>query len=177
MIRWAAGRPAVVWAVGASLVLAGGVAFTKLPLATKTQVELPRLNVTADWFGSSPELVETYLTSPLEEAIQGVRGVKKISSESGEGNARLEVELEPKTDVTLARLEIHERIELLLLSPNVQPLISSFAAGRGEVHKKQAIWGLGDATGTGGLFPADGGDPRVRHARGLRIPRDRHGSP
>ena len=113
MIRWAAGRPAVVWAAGASLVLAGGVAFTKLPLATKTQVELPRLTVTADWFGSSPELVETYLTSPLEEAIQGVRGVKKISSESGEGNARLEVELEPKTDVTLARLEIHERIELL----------------------------------------------------------------
>ncbi len=113
MIRWAAGRPAVVWATGAALTLAGAVAFTKLPLATKTQVELPRLTVTADWFGSSPELVETYLTSPLEEAIQSVRGVKKISSESGEGNARLDVELEPKADVTLARLEIHERIELL----------------------------------------------------------------
>ena len=83
MIRWAAGRPAVVWATGAALTLAGAVAFTKLPLATKTQVELPRLTVTADWFGSSPELVETYLTSPLEEAIQSVRGVKKISSESG----------------------------------------------------------------------------------------------
>ena len=69
MIRWAAGRPAVVWATGAALTLAGAVAFTKLPLATKTQVELPRLTVTADWFGSSPELVETYLTSPLEEAI------------------------------------------------------------------------------------------------------------
>ena len=113
MIRWAAGRPAVVWATGAALTLAGAVAFTKLPLATKTQVELPRLTVTADWFGSSPELVETYLTSPLEEAIQSVRGVKKISSESGEGNSRLDVELEPKADVTLARLEIHERIELL----------------------------------------------------------------
>ena len=105
MIRWAAGRPAVVWAAGAALTLAGGVAFTKLPLATKTQVELPRLTVSATWFGSAPELVETYLTSPLEEAIQSVRGVKKISSESGDGSARLEVELEPKTDVTLARLE------------------------------------------------------------------------
>ena len=113
MIHWAAGRPAVVWSCGAALILAGAVAFTKLPLATKTQVELPRLNVTADWFGASPELVETYLSSPLEEAIQGVRGVKKITSESGDGNARLEVELEPNTDVTLARLEIHERIELL----------------------------------------------------------------
>ena len=57
MIRWAAGRPAVVWAAGAALTLAGGVAFTKLPLATKTQVELPRLTVSATWFGSAPELV------------------------------------------------------------------------------------------------------------------------
>ena len=113
MIHWAAGRPAVVWSCGAALILAGAVAFTKLPLATKTQVELPRLNVNAEWFGASPELVETYIASPLEEAIQGVRGVKKISSESGDGTARLEVELEPNTDVTLARLEIHERIELL----------------------------------------------------------------
>ena len=88
MIHWAAGRPAVVWSCGAALILAGAVAFTKLPLATKTQVELPRLNVNAEWFGASPELVETYIASPLEEAIQGVRGVKKISSESGDGTAR-----------------------------------------------------------------------------------------
>lgn len=113
MIKWAAGRPAVVWSCGVALILAGAVSFTKLPLATKTQIELPRLNVTADWFGVAPELMETYVTSPLEEVIQGVRGVKKVSSESGDGTARLEVELEPGTDVTLARLEIHERMELL----------------------------------------------------------------
>ena len=66
MIRWAAGRPAVVWSAGVGLILAGGVAFTKLPLATKTQVELPTLSVRAEWFGASPELVETYVTSPIE---------------------------------------------------------------------------------------------------------------
>src|SRR5262245_45948971 len=113
MIRWAAGRPAVVWSAGFSLILAGAVAFTKLPLATKTQVELPRLNVTSTWAGASSELMETYISSPLEEAIQSVRGVKKISSESGDGTSRLEVALERGTDVTLARLEIHERVELL----------------------------------------------------------------
>jgi HAE1 family hydrophobic/amphiphilic exporter-1 len=113
MIRWAAGRPAVVWSGGVALILAGAVAFTKLPLATKTQVELPRLSVNAEWFGASPELVETYVTSPIEEVIQGVRGVKKVSSESGDGEADLTVELEPSADVTMARLEINERLELL----------------------------------------------------------------
>ena len=113
MIEWAAGRPAVVWSAGGALILAGGVAFTKLPLATKTQVELPKLEISAQWFGASPELVETYLTSPMEEAVQGVRGVRKVSSESGDGDASLTIELEPKTDVTMARLEINERLELL----------------------------------------------------------------
>jgi multidrug efflux pump subunit AcrB len=113
MIDWAAGRPAVVWAAGVSLVLAGGVAFTRLPLATKTRVELPKLTVTTEWAGASPELIETYVTSPIEEAIQGVRGVEKVSSESQDGQSEITVELEPKTDLTIARLEIHERMELL----------------------------------------------------------------
>ncbi|MHB1328377.1 MAG: efflux RND transporter permease subunit, partial [Gemmatimonadales bacterium] len=113
MIRWAAGRPAVIWALGAALILAGAVAFTKLPLATRTAVELPRLTVNATWFGASPELVESYITSPIEEAIQGVRGVKKITSSSEGGVSRLTVELEPTADITLARLDINERLELL----------------------------------------------------------------
>src|ERR1043166_8147121 len=124
MIRWASERPAVIWAFGVALMLAGAVAFTKLPLATRTSVELPRLSVTASWPGASAELLETYVTSPIEAAIQGVRGVRKSGRESGDGgrggggrggvaNSRITVELEPGVDVQLTRLAIHERLELL----------------------------------------------------------------
>lgn len=113
MIRWAASRPAVVWAFGFALILAGAVSFTRLPLATKTQVELPRLSVRATWFGASAELIETYLTSPVEAAIQSVRGVRKTNSTSSEGSMQIQVELEPSVDVQLTRLGIHERMELL----------------------------------------------------------------
>src|SRR5690349_6668619 len=82
-------------------------------MATKPQVEVPRLQVYSSWNGSSPELIETYITSPLEEAIQGVRGVAKVSSESRDQDCQLTVELEPNADVTLTRLAILERIELL----------------------------------------------------------------
>ena len=37
VIRWAAARPAVIWATAVAVLLAGGVAFTKLPLATRTR--------------------------------------------------------------------------------------------------------------------------------------------
>src|SRR6266850_2137809 len=83
MIAWAAHRPAVVWATAAALVLAGVVAVQRLPVATKPYVELPRLSVSMSWPGASAELVETYLGSPIEAAIQSVRGIQRIGSESG----------------------------------------------------------------------------------------------
>ncbi|MEJ7811852.1 MAG: efflux RND transporter permease subunit [Gemmatimonadaceae bacterium] len=123
MIRWAVHRPAVIWAATAALLLAGGVAFTRLPLATKTTVELPRLQVSASWQGASAEVVEMYLTSPIESAIQGVRDVRRTSSESRDGGAFITVELEPRADVQIARLGILERIELLRpeFPPGVTP--------------------------------------------------------
>ncbi len=113
MITWAAHRPAVVWASCAALLLAGGVAFMRLPLAARTTVELPQLEISASWPGASAELVEMYLTSPIEAAVQSVRGVRKTSSESSEGEASIRADLDPDTDVQLARLGILERIEVL----------------------------------------------------------------
>ncbi len=113
MIAWAVRRPAVVWATAGALLLAGGVALARLPLATRPRVELPRLRITAQWPGASAELVEAYLTAPIESAVQGVRGVAKISSQSDEGSTRLTVDLEPHANVQLARLAILERLELL----------------------------------------------------------------
>jgi multidrug efflux pump subunit AcrB len=113
MIHWATRRPAVVLATAVAILLAGAVSFTRLALATRTSIELPRLVVAATWPGASAELVETYITSPIEAAIQGVRGVRRTSSQSRDETAQLTVELEPKADVQLARLGILERLELL----------------------------------------------------------------
>lgn len=113
MIRWAASRPAVIWATSLVIVLGGIVSFTRLALATRTSVELPRLSIFSAWPGASAELVEMYVASPIESAIQGVRGVRKTSSNSTEGSASITAELDPKADVQIARLAILERLEIL----------------------------------------------------------------
>lgn len=123
MISAAVSRPAVVWAAAVTLLLAGLVSFTRLPLATRTSVELPRLTIASTWTGASAELVEMYVSSPIESAIQSVRGVRRTRSESSEDGARITVELEPKADVQLARLSIMERIELL--RPDFPPGVTS----------------------------------------------------
>ncbi|MCC6244126.1 MAG: efflux RND transporter permease subunit, partial [Gemmatimonadaceae bacterium] len=129
MIRFAAHRPAVVWASCLALLIAGVIAFTRLPLATRTTVELPRLQVAASWPGSSPEVIETYLTSPIEAAIQGVRGVRRVSSVSNDDQASLQVDLEANADVQMTRLAILERLELLRTEFPLgvsQPFVSNY---------------------------------------------------
>jgi len=89
------------------------VSFTRLALATRTTVELPRLNIASSWPGASAELVEMYIASPVEAAVQGVRGVRRTESSSREGSASMTVHLDPKANVQMARLAILERLELL----------------------------------------------------------------
>src|SRR5690606_32335689 len=77
--------------------------------------DLPRLQVSATWPGSSPEVVEAFLTAPLEAAIQQVRGVETITSTSREGGIGtvIGVEFARGTDMDFARLELSERIAAL----------------------------------------------------------------
>jgi multidrug efflux pump subunit AcrB len=113
VIRWAVSRPAVVWAASVAILLGGAVSFTRLALATRTTVELPRLQVSASWSGVSAELVEMYISSPVEAAVQAVRGVKRTSSTSRDGTSSITVELDPQANVQMTRLAILERLELL----------------------------------------------------------------
>ncbi|HEX7121681.1 MAG TPA: efflux RND transporter permease subunit [Gemmatimonadaceae bacterium] len=129
MIRWAVSRPAVIWAATVSLLLAGIVSFTRLALARSTNVELPRLTVTSSWPGASAELVEMYVASPIESAVQSVRGVRRTESRSTEGSASITVQLEPTADVQMTRLAILERTEMLRpeFPPGVtRPAVSNY---------------------------------------------------
>lgn len=123
MIRFATHRPAVVWAVCAAVLVAGAIGFTRLPLASRTSVELPRLTVASTWNGASAEVMEMYVTSPVEALVQGVRGVKRTTSESRDNGMNITVELEAQADVQMARLGILERLELLRgeFPPGVTP--------------------------------------------------------
>lgn len=131
MIRWAVQRPAVVWAAALTIMISGGIAFTKLALATKTDVEFPRLTISARWGLASAELMEMYVTAPIEAAVQGVRGVRKTASTSAEGSASVTATLDPDADVQLTRLAILERMETLRSDSafperSVQPTVSNY---------------------------------------------------
>lgn len=97
----------------ASVALLGVAAWRNIPIELLPDTELPRLSVTAEWTGTSPETVEAFLTSPIEAAIQQLKGVEKLTSVSAEGNTRLEIEFSREVDMDFTRMELAERMATL----------------------------------------------------------------
>lgn len=114
MIRLSIRRPIATSMVYLSVAMLGITAAFDTPIELLPDTTLPRLVVTATWPGASPETTEARLTSPLESAIQQVRGVARITSESfevnGLGQARIVVEFTRGTEMDFARLELSERL-------------------------------------------------------------------
>lgn len=107
-------RPVTALMLFFSVFIVGAVSFFNIPIELLPHTEYPRLSVSASWSGVSPEAVEAYLTSPLEAVLSSIKGVKKISSRSSEGNANIDLEFHPNTNIEFTRLEINEKLGAIL---------------------------------------------------------------
>ncbi len=135
-----------------ALALLGVASWLRVPVELLPETELPRLRITATWPGASPETTEAFLTSPLEAAVQQVRGVEKITSESreqhGSGSASIDVEFSRETDMDFARLDLSERLAALDASlpdgarrPRVEPYVPEEFADQGSPFLLYTITG------------------------------------
>jgi HAE1 family hydrophobic/amphiphilic exporter-1 len=127
MIRLSIRRPVAVTMAYFGVALLGVAAWRNIPIELLPDTDLPQLTVEANWRGASPEAMEAFVTSPMESAIQQVRGVEKITSISaeryGSATAQIQVEFERTTDMDFARLDLSERLTVLEneLPPGVDP--------------------------------------------------------
>ncbi|MDZ7361889.1 MAG: efflux RND transporter permease subunit [candidate division KSB1 bacterium] len=84
-----------------------------LPLELTPEVDLPKLAVTASWPGSTPENVEAFVTSPIESIAHTLPHVRKVSSESSEGQTRVEIEFSRQAQMDFITLELGEKLSHL----------------------------------------------------------------
>jgi HAE1 family hydrophobic/amphiphilic exporter-1 len=113
MIRFSIRRPVAVAMLYAALALLGVASWLNVPVELLPETELPRLRISAQWPGASPEVTEAFLTSPIEAAVQQVRGVEKVTSSSAEERGTIEVEFGREVDMDFARLELSEKLAAL----------------------------------------------------------------
>jgi HAE1 family hydrophobic/amphiphilic exporter-1 len=118
-------RPVATLMIYLSLLALGLYSLFHIQLELAPQEDFPQVEVTASWPGTSPEVVQTQVTSLLEEAVLSVKGVRKLTSTSEIGTASLTVEFQPKTDLEMANLALREALGRTLpeLPYGVKPVV------------------------------------------------------
>ena len=122
-------RPIATLMVFLALFVLGIYSFLHVPLELAPKEEFPQLDLVAYWSDVSPEIIQAQITAPIEEKVSGVKGVRKVSSSSSIGQARITVEFEPKTNMEFARLALREKISELKDSlpygvrPRIEPYV------------------------------------------------------
>jgi hydrophobic/amphiphilic exporter-1 (mainly G- bacteria), HAE1 family len=91
--------------------LAGALAIPTLPISQYPDLAPPQVTVSAFYTGASSEVVETAVTIPLEQELNGVEGMKYISStSSNEGASTITITFEPTRDLDVAAVDVQNRV-------------------------------------------------------------------
>src|SRR5262245_52806712 len=103
-------RPVFATMVILTFMVLGVVSMTRLGVDLFPDVNFPFVNVTVVYPGAAPEEVETLVTKPIEDAVAGINGVKRIESNSRESLARVGIELRLEVDPQQAAAEVREKV-------------------------------------------------------------------
>jgi HAE1 family hydrophobic/amphiphilic exporter-1 len=104
-------RPVFAGVCSLLILLAGLVAIPTLPIAQFPQIAPPVVTVSASYTGANAQTVETTVTTPLEEAINGVQGLRYISSQSGnDGSSTITCTFELDRNLDIAATDVQNAV-------------------------------------------------------------------
>ncbi len=108
-------RPILALVISILLALLGGIALKRMPMALFPSVAPPEVNVTVEYTGANAETVAKAAIVPLERAINGVPGMKYMSSDMGnDGVGVVQVLFETGTDPDVAAINVQNRVNAVM---------------------------------------------------------------
>ncbi|MGE0446536.1 MAG: efflux RND transporter permease subunit [Vicinamibacterales bacterium] len=108
-------RPILAGVCSLVIMLAGALSIPTMPIAQYPEVAPPSVAVTAIYTGANAETVETAVTTPLEQAINGVEGMLYMSSQSSNsGFSQITVTFDVTRDPDIAALDVQNRVNQAL---------------------------------------------------------------
>jgi HAE1 family hydrophobic/amphiphilic exporter-1 len=108
-------RPVFATVCALLIILGGAISIPSLPIAQFPDLAPPQVVVTSAYIGANAQTVESAVTIPLEQAINGVQGMKYISSTSGnDGTSAITVTFDVTRNVDLASVDVQNRVNQAL---------------------------------------------------------------
>jgi HAE1 family hydrophobic/amphiphilic exporter-1 len=109
--RLAVERPVTTFMGLLSILVIGGIAVARLPLAFLPAVDLPFIGIVVPYPNSNPTQIEKEITKPIEEALATLSGVKTMRSSSTADSAEFHLQFRWGYDLDVVRMQVSEKIE------------------------------------------------------------------
>jgi len=122
-------RPVLAVVMSLIIIIFGIIGFTYLGVREYPSVDPPVINVMTTYTGANAEIVESQITEPLEESINGISGIRTLSSSSRDGRSSITVEFNLEIDLETAANDVRDRVSRSLgkLPRDVDPPVVSKA--------------------------------------------------
>ena len=106
-------RPIFASVVSIVIIILGGVAFLRLPIAQYPEISPPTITVTGQYPGASADVVAQTVVTPIEQQINGVENMIYLSSNStGDGRFNISVTFDIGTDLDIAQVQVQNRVAI-----------------------------------------------------------------
>ncbi|GAA4310835.1 efflux RND transporter permease subunit [Compostibacter hankyongensis] len=103
-------RPVLAIVMNIMIVIFGIVGFTFLGIRDYPAIDPPIINVRTSYSGANADIIESQVTEPLEKRINGIAGIKTISSTSSQGSSNITVEFELDADLEAAANDVRDKV-------------------------------------------------------------------
>ncbi|MFH1240749.1 MAG: multidrug efflux RND transporter permease subunit [Pseudomonadota bacterium] len=126
-------RPIFAGVIAIVIVIAGAVCIPLLPVAQFPEISPPTVQVTTTYTGASADVVESTVTQPIEEQVNGVEGMTYMTSNSSnDGTMNITVTFEVGYDLKIAAVDVQNRVAIAL------PQVPEDVRRYGVTTKKQS---------------------------------------
>ncbi len=183
MLKFFVDKPVATAMLYFALLVLGVFSFLNTPLELEPKENYPQVSVNTAWAGVPPEIIQTKITAPLEEALATVKGVQKMTSSSSIGTSQITLEFDQKTDMEFATLAMREEIAKVrrnlpyrvrpIVEPyvpedfRVRPFLEYTISGNYSLQKLRELvkdkleFGIGSVRGVSKVDVGGGSDPEI----------------
>ena len=107
-------RPVLSIVLSLLIVIFGIIGYRALSVREYPSVDPPIITVAASYTGASADVIQSQITEPLEESINGIAGIKNLTSSSRDGGANITVEFDLETNLDNAANDVRDKVSSAL---------------------------------------------------------------
>ena len=105
-------RPVLATVMVLIIIIFGMIGYSSLPVREYPSVDNPIITVQVSYPGANAEVIENQITEPLEQNINGIPGIRSLTSRSSQGSSRITVEFELSVDMETAANDVRDKVSI-----------------------------------------------------------------